>query len=95
MPSVLIKDWKWQRDEWIECHPKPWNDAIEKETYRRFSVTMEDWMDQGMKLGGVDPESLDYSRMQFEGFRFERSSGMAARPEVAATVGLTRGRRRG
>ena len=52
-------------------------------------------MDQGMKLGGVDPESLDYSRMQFEGFHFERSSGMAARPEVGATVGLTRGRRRG
>ncbi len=48
VPTGLMEKWRGERDEWIECHPKPWDDTTESEFYRLFSTQLENWMDQGM-----------------------------------------------
>jgi putative transposase len=47
LPQKKLDDWKRERDAWIEAHPKPWSEEVEKEFHERFSSTIERWLDAG------------------------------------------------
>lgn len=47
LPRRQLDDWKRERDAWIEVHPRPWADEIEREYHERFSATIERWLDVG------------------------------------------------
>ena len=40
-------DWKLERDEWLAANPKPWSVELENEFHKRFSSTIERWLDAG------------------------------------------------
>jgi len=48
VPIGLYEKWKTERDDWLKCHPKPWDDELTKKFHTRFSTQLEEWMDQGM-----------------------------------------------
>jgi len=42
-----LHKWKHERDEFFILHPKPWDEAVEKNYHERFSRRMERWLDAG------------------------------------------------
>ena len=47
LPATQLRDWKLDRNFWLEAHPKPWTEAEEREYHERFSSTIEHWLDAG------------------------------------------------
>jgi putative transposase len=47
LPREKLDEWKRERDTWIEMHPKPWSEAMEKDFHERFSSSFEQWLDAG------------------------------------------------
>ncbi|MDP4721960.1 MAG: hypothetical protein NWR03_05280 [Akkermansiaceae bacterium] len=47
IPQELMRKWKADKEIWIESHPKPWNEEIETEFHRVFSLEMDLIMDRG------------------------------------------------
>lgn len=47
LPKEKLEEWKCERDAWIEAHPKPWSEEVEKDFHERFSSTIEHWLDAG------------------------------------------------
>lgn len=47
LPRQKLDDWKRERDAWLEAHPQPWSEEVEKEYHERFSSTIERWLDGG------------------------------------------------
>jgi len=48
VPSGLLEKWRGDRNEWIEHHPKPWDEDTENKFHRLFSKQLEEWLDQGL-----------------------------------------------
>jgi hypothetical protein len=73
LPASLVSDWRSERDQWLDAHPKPWSDQIQAEYHRKFSRRIEKWLDQGMgSCWFADPaarEILAGSLMRFQGER--------------------------
>jgi putative transposase len=47
LPSELLVKWKEDRAAWLVKNPQPWDEAIEDEDHRLFSLKIETWLDQG------------------------------------------------
>jgi putative transposase len=47
VPKHLLDEWMGQRDCWLKIHPQPWSQVEEREYNRRFTGTMERWLDAG------------------------------------------------
>ena len=47
MPADLLKQWKLERDHWIQNHPKPWSPETEAEYHKNFSSRIDHHLDQG------------------------------------------------
>jgi REP element-mobilizing transposase RayT len=47
LPRQKLDNWKRERDAWLEAHPQPWSEEVEKEYHERFSSTIEGWLDAG------------------------------------------------
>jgi REP-associated tyrosine transposase len=47
VPLDLLQQWERERETWIQLHPEPWSFEIEQEYHRRFSGTIERWLDAG------------------------------------------------
>ena len=47
LPKQLLDRFKEEREAWIQFHPKPWDDATEREYHERFSATIDRWLDAG------------------------------------------------
>jgi putative transposase len=47
IPSNLLKQWETERELWLRFHPEPWSQDAEQEYHRRFSGTIERWLDAG------------------------------------------------
>lgn len=47
LPQKKLDDWKLERDEWLAANPKPWSVELENEFHKRFSSTIERWLDAG------------------------------------------------
>lgn len=45
IPATKLRDWKEERDAWLRHHPKPWDDATEREFQNRFLVQFGRWLD--------------------------------------------------
>jgi putative transposase len=45
LPEQLLEQWQDERDVWLKFHPLPWSADVEEEYHRRFSRTIEDWLD--------------------------------------------------
>jgi REP element-mobilizing transposase RayT len=39
--------WEADREGWLRFHPEPWSIEVEQEYHRRFSGTIERWLDAG------------------------------------------------
>jgi len=48
MPQSKLREWKEEREIWMERYPKPWSPDVEREYYRRFPGRLEEWLDAGM-----------------------------------------------
>jgi REP element-mobilizing transposase RayT len=46
-PREKLEEWAAEKAAWLKHHPKPWDGKIEQEYHRRFSRTMDEWLDQG------------------------------------------------
>ena len=47
LPQTKLDAWKVERDQWLSTHPQPWSEENETEYHRRFSATIERWLDRG------------------------------------------------
>ena len=47
LPQKKLEAWKLERANWIEAHPKPWTEEVERDYHDRFSSTIEHWLDAG------------------------------------------------
>lgn len=47
MPASKLRNWREQRDFWLNHHPKPWTPQQEREYHLRFTTKIEQWLDQG------------------------------------------------
>jgi len=47
IPKAKLDAWKIERDAWLVLNPKPWTEEIEHEFHRRFSATIDRWLDLG------------------------------------------------
>lgn len=47
LPQKKVEAWKLERASWIEAHPKPWTEEVERAYHDRFSSTLERWLDAG------------------------------------------------
>jgi hypothetical protein len=69
IPSHLRNQWESERASWLWLHPEPWSIEDEFEYHKRFSGTIERWLDAGREsctrtscsrpgtaAGEIDPE---------------------------------------
>lgn len=47
LPQELIIQWKLKRKAWLDSHPTPWTQSQESDYHRKFSSTIERWLDAG------------------------------------------------
>lgn len=47
LPAPLLAAWADHREAWLAENPEPWNDEQEQEYHRKFSGTIERWLDDG------------------------------------------------
>lgn len=47
VPREKLEQWTVEKEAWLKHHPKPWDEKTEKECHRRFSQTMDEWLDHG------------------------------------------------
>ena len=47
IPAKLRLQLDEERAAWLRVHPQPWTDEIEREYHKRFSATIERWLDAG------------------------------------------------
>ena len=47
LPAHLLAQWADERDAWLKENPEPWSDEQEREYHRKFSGTIEHWLDDG------------------------------------------------
>lgn len=47
MPRAKLRIWAEERRTWLEWHPEPWTEEVEKEYHRRFTKKLEEWLDAG------------------------------------------------
>jgi REP element-mobilizing transposase RayT len=50
VPESLRRDWEAERAAWLNFHPEPWTEEIEREYHSRFSAAIERWLDAGHGL---------------------------------------------
>ena len=93
LPKEKLEEWKYERDAWIEAHPKPWSEEVEKDFHERFSSTIEHWLDAGHGSCVLrDPSAariVGDALNHFEGQRWE-SDGMCQ--SWANTISLAKQR---
>ena len=47
LPSKLLERFREERDAWLRFHPKPWDEKTESEYHKRFSASIDRWLDAG------------------------------------------------
>ena len=47
LPVEVSQAWNHQRAIWLKTHPPPWDNEVEKEYHRRFTLVMERYLDAG------------------------------------------------
>ena len=46
LPRELIEGWRQERDAWRRWNPEPWSEKQDREYRRRFTATIEAWLDE-------------------------------------------------
>jgi len=47
LPASVMRQWEDEREMWFSYHPKPWDEATERDYHIRFTGRIERWLDQG------------------------------------------------
>ena len=47
LPKSLLDQWKNDRENWLQIHPRPWNEQSEAEYHQLFSTKIDEWLDHG------------------------------------------------
>lgn len=47
MPADKLRQWQFERDEWLRLHPEPWDVATAGEYYDTFPARFDEWLDAG------------------------------------------------
>jgi len=47
IPADLLRQWRQERDDWTQNHPKPWTLKTETEYHKKFSSRVDRHLDQG------------------------------------------------
>ncbi len=47
IPEALMNAWRKQRDQWREEHPRPWSADTEADYHKRFSSSIDRYLDDG------------------------------------------------
>ena len=48
LPSEQLREWRTNREDWLEAHPHPWDAETELEYHKAFSRSIDLWLDQGI-----------------------------------------------
>ena len=48
LPKTKLDEWYAEKEIWLNHHPKPWDENTETEYQKRFSLKIEEWLDQGI-----------------------------------------------
>ena len=73
LPESLLARFRAEREAWLRFHPEPWDEGIEAEYHKRFSTTIDRWLDAGhgeCRLG--QPETAGVVAGAFAHFDAER-----------------------
>jgi REP-associated tyrosine transposase len=49
IPAHLRSQWENEREIWLRLHPEPWSVEVESEYHKRFSGTIERWLDASLR----------------------------------------------
>ncbi|MEI8038648.1 MAG: transposase [Verrucomicrobiota bacterium] len=75
MPAAKLRQWKEDRDIWLDHHPQPWSPRQEREYHQRFTSKLEAWLDDGAGSCLLDAphlrEIVQNVLMRFQGERVE------------------------
>lgn len=78
IPRELLDTWFSEKERWIAQNPKPWDDDVESEYHRRFTMKIERLMDIGSGACALrDPACREVLRKvigRFDGQRFHMHS---------------------
>ncbi len=47
LPKGRLHQWRAERATWIKQHPEPWDNNTESEYHERFTLRIDEWLDQG------------------------------------------------
>ena len=78
LPETILTKWRDERDQWLQHHPEPWDQATEDEYHERFSQEIDRWLDQGH--GSCVLRNSENSRIvadaftHFDGDRYQLAS---------------------
>lgn len=74
LPQTKLKEWKTEREYWLQHNPKPWNDAQFAEYNQRFGERLEIWLNAGYGSCVLERpeirEVVQTSLLRYDGERF-------------------------
>ena len=80
LPQTKLRAWREERDMWVACHPKPWDEATQDEYETRFMDRIQKWLDSGYgscALGRVDVRQIVMGALRyFDGQRYRLGDGV-------------------
>lgn len=74
LPKEKLEQWRLEKTAWLNVHPEPWDHDTQVEYDQRFTMKIDDWLDQGSgscllrktRFRSVVADALKY----FEGERY-------------------------
>jgi type I restriction enzyme, R subunit len=58
MPLTKYRQWRDEREQWLKCHPKPWDSKTQIEHTELFEAKIQRWLDLGYGSCALKDPSL-------------------------------------
>jgi REP element-mobilizing transposase RayT len=74
LPQAKLKQWKQEREAWLERNPSPWSEAQQAEYAERFPRRLNQWLDAGegscLLAGATAGQIVEDALRRFDGERY-------------------------
>ncbi len=75
LPQTKLQEYRQTKEKWLSAHPKPWDEAMQREYDNTFTAVMDKWIDAGygeciLKEKAVR-DAVTEPIMHFDGDRYD------------------------
>ena len=75
LPQTRLREYRQEKEQWLNAHPKPWDEAMQREYDNTFTAVMDRWIDAGygeciLKEKAVR-DAVTEPIMHFDGDRYD------------------------